>query len=274
MKKTSLLVAFAISGGILFGQSQRFVVIEHFTQASCGPCASANPGFQSLMVANATKAIGIRFQVSWPGTDPMNAQNKTEVGSVVSYYGISGVPDETQDGKNTSVTQSTINTEYAVASPFSMKLDYWFNTANDSIFINCDVACSKAVTLTTPKLRVAMLEKTITFTSAPGSNGEKVFYNVLRKMFASPSSANNAGGTVLPTSWTVGQTQTFKFKDKIPTYIYKKTEIATVAWIQDDGGKVIQQGVFSPTPNNATSVIDMTAINNLNIFTKLDSILL
>lgn len=267
MKKTTLLAAFALGTGVLLGQSQRFVLIEGFTQASCPPCASYNPGFHTLMTANTTKVMGMHYQVSWPGTDPMNAQNKAEVASRVSYYGIQGVPDEAMDGKTTSnASQSSINTEYAVASPFNIKLDYWFNAANDSVFISCDVTCTQATTMTTPKLRVAMIEKTITFTSAPGSNGEKKFYNVMRKMYASPSTANNSGGTTLSTAWTVGQTKSFLFKDKIPTYIYQKSEIATVAWIQDDANKNVKQSVYSATPNNVTGVAESVTYPSLNIF--------
>ncbi|HET7818437.1 MAG TPA: Omp28-related outer membrane protein [Bacteroidia bacterium] len=256
MKKQLLFAsALLIGGSSLWAQSQRFCIVEHFTQASCGPCAQANPAFQSLMTSNATKVMGIRYQVSWPGTDPMNAQNKTEVASRVSYYGIGGVPDEKMDGTISNVTSSSINTEYAVKSPFTMNLWYQFNAANDSINISCTVTASQAVTLTTPKLQVAMVEKTITFTSAPGSNGEKVFYNVMRKMYP------DASGTTLPTSWTNGQAQTFTFKAKIPTYIYKKTEIAVVAWVQDNTGKKIQQAVFS-TAAIPLSNHDVNALSN------------
>jgi hypothetical protein len=34
-------------------QSQRFVMFEEFTNASCGPCASQNPAFDALLSANA-----------------------------------------------------------------------------------------------------------------------------------------------------------------------------------------------------------------------------
>ena len=265
MKKIFLLVSVAMAGGVLYGQSQRFVLIEGYTQASCPPCAQYNPVFHTLMLANTTKVFGLHYQVSWPGVDPMYSQNTTEIVARTSYYGVNGVPDEYMDGKSASPTQATINTEYAVASPFTMKLDYWFNGSNDSMIVNCKVTCTKAVTMATPKLQIAMIEKKITFTSAPGSNGEKVFYDVMRKMIANPSAANNAGGTTIPTTWTVGQTQSFSFKTKIPTYIYKKTEIAAVGWIQDNSNKTIHQAVFSPTPNNTTVIADISSFNHLEI---------
>jgi hypothetical protein len=201
MKKITLSLGALLSAGMLFAQTQRLVFVEEFTQASCGPCASANPAFNTLLANNTSKITSLKYQVSWPGTDPMNAQNPTEVANRVTYYGVSGVPDARLSGNVTSgspgnVTQTNINSEYAIPSPFSIKLDHWFNAANDSIYINCEITCTQAVTMTTPRVRIAMIEKTITFTSAPGSNGEKVFYNVMRKMYP------NANGSALPTAWT------------------------------------------------------------------------
>lgn len=250
MKKTSLLVALAISTGALFAQSQRLVFIEEFTQASCGPCASANPAFNALLAANTTKAVSVKYQVSWPGVDPMNAQNPTEVATRVSYYGVSGVPDAYMDGNvyaggsPSGITQTSINNEYAVPSPFSINLVHWFNAANDSIFINCEVTATQNTTLTTGRLRIAMIEKTISFTNPPGSNGEKDFYNVFRKAYP------NANGTVLASTWTSGQKKTVSFKAKIPSYIYSKPQIAMVAWIQDDANKNTKQSAYSPSAGN------------------------
>ncbi len=244
----TLGLALLISAGSLFAQSQRLVFVEEFTQASCGPCASANPAFNTLLNNNLTKATSLKYQVSWPGTDPMNAQNTADAANRVAYYGVSGVPDARLEGNVANgapsvVTQTNINSQYALPSPFSIKLDHWFNAANDSIYINCEITCTQNVTMTTPRLRIAMIEKTITFTNAPGSNGEKVFYNVMRKMYP------NANGSALAGNWTSGQKKTFSFKEKIPTYIYSKPQIGVVAFIQDDSNKNVKQSAFSGSPS-------------------------
>jgi thioredoxin-like negative regulator of GroEL len=54
---TLLLTLIAILG---FGQAQRVVLLEHFTQASCGPCATLNPAVQTLINANQGKIITIK----------------------------------------------------------------------------------------------------------------------------------------------------------------------------------------------------------------------
>lgn len=268
MKKIALFAFFVIVTTGVFSQSQRLVLIEGFSQASCGPCASANPAFNALLSANTTKATSIKYQVSWPGTDPMNAQNPSDVAARVAYYGVGGVPDSYMDGNvyagsPSGITQTSINNQYAVPSPFSMNLTHWFNTVQDSIFINCEITASQNTSLTTGRLRVAMIEKHISFTTPPGSNGEKDFYNVMRKMYPNPN------GTPLAASWTNGQKKTVSFKAKIPSYIYKKSEIAVVAWIQDDSDKNVKQAAFSGSagaPSSQPPVADFSAdvLNSCN----------
>lgn len=266
MKKTTLLVSILAMGSFAFGQSQRLVLEEEFTQASCGPCASQNPAFNTLLSNNTAKAVSVKYQTSWPGVDPMNAQNASEVASRVTYYSVSGVPDVRQDGTTigsgapSAITQSVINTEYAVTSPFTINLSHSFSPDYDSIFINCVITASTAFTTAGPlKAHVVMVEETITFTSAPGTNGETEFYNVMRKMYP------NAAGTTLPTTWTSGQTQTITFARPIPSYIYRKSEIAIVAFVQDDLDKSVKQAAYS-VPQSISVDIGTTSVTGIPLY--------
>src|SRR5882762_2719002 len=133
MKKKYIFAICLFANSFIFGQSQRLVFVEEFTQASCGPCAQQNPAFNTLLQQNTSKAVSLKYQTDWPGTDPMNAQNPADVKSRVAYYAVSGVPDAIQDGSNknapSSVTQASIDNEYAVPSPFTVQLAHWFNAA-------------------------------------------------------------------------------------------------------------------------------------------------
>src|SRR5665213_2574874 len=80
-----------------------------------------------------------------------------------------------------------------------------------------------------------MTEKTIQFATEPGTNGETVFYNVMRAMYPT------ANGTTLASTWTNLQTQTINFAIKLPNYIYDKNQLNFVAFIQDDGTKNVEQ---------------------------------
>ena len=87
MKKIITILMLVVFASVYsYGQSQRLVLAEEFTQASCGPCAAANPTFNALLQANPTKITAIKYQTNWPGVDPMNTQTQTWVGPRVSRY--------------------------------------------------------------------------------------------------------------------------------------------------------------------------------------------
>lgn len=271
MKKSTLLAGMIAMGTFAFGQSQRLVLAEEFTQASCGPCAAQNPTYNALLSANTNKVVSIKYQTNWPGVDPMNTQTQSFVGPRVTYYNVSGVPDSPMDGVEQSganylgapsnYSQAKIDAEYAVPSPFTINLTHTFSSDYDSIFITCVITASQAFTPTGAlKAHIAMVERTITFNSAPGTNGETEFYNVMRAMYPSA-----AGTTMTAGSWTSGQSQTITIAKAIPAYIYKKSEIAIVAFVQDDGDKSVKQAGYS-MPQPIPVDIGTTALTGVPLY--------
>ena len=263
MKKITLFLS--VIGFSAIGQTQRTVLVEEFTQASCGPCAQANPSFNKMLTANESKAVSIKYQTSWPGVDPMNAQNKTDVSKRVTYYDVQAVPEANMDGGATAapskITTTTITKEYGISSPFTLDVTQEINGAKDSIAIEINVGAADNFTTAGPfYLRVALVEKTITFSKAPGSNGEKEFYNVMRKMYPS------ALGTAMALKWTKGQSQKVSFKVPIPAYIYNKAQLNVVAFLQTDNDNKVQQAAKSI--NIITGVRDEASlqVETINIF--------
>jgi hypothetical protein len=267
MKKLYTTLALASVVLVAGAQSQRLALVEEFTQASCGPCAAANPQFNTLLNANTAKVISMKYQVNWPGVDPMNAQYPTVSGRA-SYYGVTSVPYALLDGVAVSgssytgypnnMNQSMINTEYADPSPFDLTVSHTLSSDQDSIFITVHANATQAFTSAgSLRLHTVLIEKHIHFTSAPGSNGETDFYNVVRKMIPT------TGGTGLLSGWSVGQDTTFTFGVAIPAYIYDIGELAVVSFLQDNGTKEVQQAGFSISPvgvhnyANASSVINL-----------------
>lgn len=250
MRKFFALLTLLSITAIGFAQqpkSHRMILMEEFSNASCGPCAATNPGFNALLDANANKVIPIKYQWDFPGFDPMNQQNPTEVDVRISYYSINSVPKAVMDGTlNThpsNINQTTINNESVVPSPFVMTLTHYLSDDKDSIFIKCVFEATEAITMTTPKCHVAITEQEIHFTSAPGANGEKDFFEVMRKMLP------NASGTSIATNWTIGEKDSLMFAVALPAYIYDLTEVAVVSWIQDNANKSVKQAAYSmPIP--------------------------
>jgi len=268
MKKITLIAcAFLMSAStMVFAQSQRLVMVEEFTQASCPPCAAQNPGFNTLLNANSTKLVALKYQTSWPGVDPMNAQNPTEVATRVTYYNVTGVPHGLFDGSPltggsytgapANATQAMVDAEYAVPSPFTIAINHSFNAGYDSLYINCTVTCTQAVTGTLV-LHVAMMERDIYFTSAPGTNGETHFEGVMKKMIP------DATGLTLPTSWTLNQTQSFNFAIAVPWYVYDLNQAAVAAFIQDNSNQSVLQAAYS-TPIGGLSTANNAAITSIS----------
>ncbi len=155
-------------------------------------------------------------------------------------------------------TQAVIDNQALISSPFAINLSWQFTPANDSVSVTCVVTATEAVTMTTPKLQLALIERTIHFATPPGSNGETDFWNVCRKMYP------DAGGTALPTTWSNGQQQTFIFKQIIPTNVYVKTQIAFVAFIQDNATKDVKQTKYA-APQALNSINYIKTDENINI---------
>ncbi len=257
MKKLTLISLFLILG-VLFtqAQTQRIVLYEGFSNASCPPCAQANPGINTLLKANSSKVVGIKYQVSWPGFDPMNKQNAKDSDVRRSYYGVDAVPTTVINGvKGKVLNQANINEQYETPSPFNLDIEHEFNADIDSVFVRCIVTAAKDLEEENLLLHVAMLEKEIHFSAAPGANGEKSFYHVMRKMYP------DANGTLLKGSWKKGDSDTIYFSEGIPEYIYNLTQIHFIAFIQSKTSKAVHQAA----KNNTMQLQDYLVITKHNI---------
>ena len=208
MKKLSNLAFVLLCAAAVSAQHQRRVLIEEFTNASCPPCAAQNPAFNATIDANFEYLTPIKYQTNWPGYDPMNVQAQTDVAPRVTYYGVSGVPNGRQNGTlevfpMTSYTAAMIQTAYNTLTPVTMTMTHTLNATYDSVFVNVSVTSDAALTGNL-RLRVAVTEDVITFPSAPGSNGETEFFQIMRKML--PNSTGTATG-----DFAAGETKTYNF---------------------------------------------------------------
>ncbi len=254
MKK--ILYAFAVV--ILMASAasaQRLVLLEHFTQASCPPCASLNPALKALLDQNADKVVAIKYQTSWPGVDPMNAANPTDVQGRVTYYAVNGVPNSVMDGNvyngsPSGVNQSNINSRHNVPAGVQVSVSYMIisnpQAPSDSMLVTARVKASAALPAGRV-LHVAAIEREIEFATAPGSNGEKKFESVMKKMFPSSS------GTTLP-AMAVGDSLKYSFKMSLknsngqPVY-YNLGQAAAVAFVQNNTTKEVLGAAYDePRP--------------------------
>ncbi|MBA4239824.1 MAG: hypothetical protein C0448_03805 [Sphingobacteriaceae bacterium] len=261
MKKTTTLLSFLALTTVGFAQSPRMSLYEEFTGENCGPCAGTNPGLDVKLAANLNNTIPLKWQVAIPSapssTISLYQQNKLEIDARDNYYSISSAPTCRQDGQSATVfgatsdhpgytTATILNAAAAVTSPFTIAMNRAWDATFSSITVTGTLTATGNYTTTGTnlKFRLVMTEKEIHYATAPGSNGEKEFHWVARKSF--PDLAN---GTAMANTWTVGQTQTFTIVCNLPSYIWDKSQVEMVGFIQDDANKkVLQAGISNATP--------------------------
>jgi len=245
IKRLSILVIALLCTVALSAQHKRRVLLEEFTNASCAPCAAQNPGFHAVLSDNSQYVTPIKYQTSWPGFDPMNVQTQTDVAPRVTYYGVTGVPNGRQNGSLevfplSNVTAASIQAAYNTLTPVTINLTHALNATFDSVIVNVSVTSDSALTGTL-RLRVAVTEDEINFDAAPGTNGEKEFYQIMRKML--PSAAGENTG-----NFAAGETKTYTYKWKL-SYFYDLNQMTVAAFLQNDATKeVFQSAITEPLP--------------------------
>ncbi len=254
MRKFLLTVAtFAVCG--FTAQAQHMTLHEEFTGENCGPCAGTNPTFWALcdLAANASKLIHISYMVPIPSAGWYCNRTTAIYTARDAYYSVPFAPYGRYDGHVPDATMSSpghpgyflqadIDSESAVATPFTITVSNAWNANDDSIVTTVTVHCTSAWTGTTPYLRLA-LTHTDDFTTSPGSNGETHFENVVQAMYPDPT------GTTVPATWAAGDTHVYTVTGAVPSWLDKSGGASMVAWLQDDGTKRIWQAAqATPLP--------------------------
>ncbi len=290
--KKNLLTMFFVGAGLLASAQTRMSLYEEFTGENCNPCAATNPGLNALLSqpANAAKCIAIKWQVPIPSapsaTWSLYQTDITEIDArwkpvANGGYGylcascsptanyINYAPQGRMDGQELTafgitgpagsqnhpfyLTSAAISAAQSVSTPFSINISPAYNANLTNAVVSVTVQSSAAFSTTAALVyRLVLVERTVNFATPSGSNGEKDFYDPVRKSYP-----NITSGTALPNTWTIGQTQTFTVNCPIPTYIHDLSQMAFVGFIQDEGSHVIWQAARSSqavAPNDAQAI--------------------
>jgi len=229
-------------------------LIEVFSSSTCAPCAPANTTFKNLMDAQTAGAYSyIKYQMSWPGTgDPYYT---LEAGAKRQLYGVNSVPNAQIDGgwngHAGQITQPILNQFKAVPSFMDLNGYYTVDPTTKTV----EMVINTTPFVTTPKalsLQVAIYEKSTT--QNVKSNGETVFYHVMKKMVP------DANGTTL-TNLTDGVMQatnlTYTFNGSyilpanagspvdhaVAHTVEDFNDLGVMVWLQDMATKEIYQSV-------------------------------
>jgi hypothetical protein len=238
----------------MFAQAKHYVIFEHFTQASCGPCAAQNPFMEATLAANIGRVHQISYHTSWPGVDPMNAYNPTQVADRVTYYSVTGVPDviglgNQYEGSPTGVTQALVDNFASDPAPIRVIVRETSNGIARTVKVK--VFTVDTIPAATYKIRLAVLEEWIHYVTPPGTNGEKDFPDVFRKMLPS-----TAGDIFVPAA--IGDSVTFTYTYNLDLTKWDTTQIYSMAFIQNETTKAIINSGSSIDPNWELVGIDPT----------------
>lgn len=260
MQKIYSLIACLLISGAVFSQSQRLVLFEEFTSENCPPCAATNGPLNDLLNANGNEVVSIKYQNNIPSAGPMYGHNTADVNTRMTYYANSYSPNGILDGnvyndQPATLTQADISNRYAVTSPFTVNITHAINGTD--VNVTAVVKMTGSIPTTGLFARFAIIERNVYFTTAPGSNGEKHFEGVMKKMLP------NAAGTALPATMVQGDSVVYNFTWTMAN-VYNQVQLAVVGFVQDDATKEVHQAGYSRTLIQNDAGVTATQINYLN----------
>lgn len=240
----TLTILLALMPVLLSAQVSRMLLAEEFTSATCDPCAAQNPAFDALLHSNEDIITSIKYHVPIPTPyDPMYIHNKVDNNARLNYYNVNSAPHVYLSGNYfhgmpVQVSQAMLNNYAANTSPLEIQMQHRLSDDQDSVYVTMRIRADQAVSGNLVA-HIAVIEKEVHFTSPPGSNGEKDFYNVMKALIPSKS------GTALPdfeeddyfiieAGWELQN-------------VYEIDQIAAVGFVQDNTNKHVHQAANSST---------------------------
>jgi hypothetical protein len=247
-------------------QNERILLFECFTNASCGPCASQNPALDALINNNADRIAAIKYHMNWPGpNDPMYVHNPTDNNARRTVYNVSSVPHTVVDGNRfaglpSGINQNTVNQWLTVTSPVDMRLTYEVDEAANIITVNVMGRALEDIPGSV-KLYVGVIEREIHYNTPPGSNGERDFYAVMKKLL--PTSSGTTLGQLQAGSYFA-----YSFTWELAN-VYNNDQLDAIAWIQNPDTKVVHQACKS-SQSIETYYANEAAVDNITNVKKMN----
>jgi hypothetical protein len=260
MQKIYSLIACLLISGSVFSQSQRLVLFEEFTSENCGPCAATNGPLNDLLNSNGNEVVSIKYQNNIPSAGPMYGHNTADVNSRMTYYANNYSPNGIVDGnvyndQPATLTQAILTNRAAVTSPFTVNITHAINGTD--VNVTAVVKMTGSISPAGLVAQFAIIERNVYFTAAPGSNGEKHFEGVMKKMLP------NSSGTALPSTMVQGDSVVYNFSWTMAN-VYNQVQLAVVGFVQDNATKEVHQAGYSRTLIQNDAGVTATQINYLN----------
>jgi hypothetical protein len=210
----------------------KVILLEDFANVSCVPCVTSNQIIESLVnvTYGSQKIAVIKFPTNFPSSvDPFYLANEHACDLRMKYYNILSVPTLIVDGTLRPIPSDSNNIKGIIDDRLNQKTS--FNITVDtklidsSYFVNVNLQVSNIteINLNDIVLYIVLTETDIEFNEAPGSNGERKFFNVMRKFLPSDE------GLVLS---SINQTNTFTWEGNLLS-VWNSGNLHIVAFVQN-----------------------------------------
>ncbi len=222
--------------------ANKVVLLEDFANVSCIPCVESNKVIEAI--ANSygpSKLAVVKFPTNFPSpVDPFYLANKAACDYRINYYTIFAAPTTIVDGttrylslQDSTAIKTVIDQKLTQTPRFSLSVID--SMSGGSYFINVTIGIIDTSGISTSGLvlHTALTETDIEFSTPPGSNGETIFYDVLR--FLMPDEQ----GLSLSSLLSSGE-KTFLFEDAFNSE-WNPEKISTTCYIQNTSTKEIYQ---------------------------------
>lgn len=176
-----------------FAAVNKIVLLEDFANVSCNPCVISNKIIYSLThYNNALKVIAIKYPTNFPSpNDPFYLANTIDCNARMSYYNIFSAPTTVIDGIEKPISTDSndvkqkISNRMMQAAQFRLTVTDTLIGSSYSVKIKVDLLDNSNIDFNNLVIQTVVIEESIEFANPPGSNGETIFYDVMRAMLPS-----------------------------------------------------------------------------------------
>ncbi|MBT8378241.1 MAG: hypothetical protein KJN64_03325 [Ignavibacteria bacterium] len=176
-----------------FPVANKVVLLEDFANVSCNPCVESNRIIESLSnyTYGRSKLVVIKFPTDFPSSsDPFYLSNTAACDRRMDYYQILFAPTTVIDGLSFPISTDSVSVKSAIDARLNITPRFDINVTGSlegDYLINVSIALldTIGIDLDDIVIHTALTETEIEFEQAPGSNGERKFFDVMRLMFPS-----------------------------------------------------------------------------------------
>ncbi|MDB4533472.1 choice-of-anchor D domain-containing protein [Vicingaceae bacterium] len=238
---------------VWIGERSKYVLVEHFTNSSCTPCAVTSSQLNPFITNYSKDLIDIQYHTNAISGDILYGDYQAGPSTRELFYGASQIPQTITDGNilnstTTSWVSDSLTTRRRALTSAIFDIDLVKTVNGNNTTFDATISTGQAFNQEVD-VYMAVIEKQISMNSIVASggsvlNGETEFNNVVKAMLP------DAGGTRISTPWNTGDSQTItETWNSLSTNFYDtgNDDIEVVVFVQNSSTKEIYQTATTDT---------------------------